>query len=279
MFLSIVNLILNPICFVFFFFFATSNQSLFFESKGTNTQKLKVVPYIIYCLAFAFTVLLITYVVGLLLPGGLNLWEIYQPKYYWLSIPGWLVTGFTLNAYFKGMEGNIMGFIFFPLLSISSLALLIANVSDIFLFFANIEAPVLTLNFWIHFPLHAFLPFYVLIFINEHNKSKNRKKSWVEPIIGSLILQLIFFSINWLIVKLWGNTLTFSQFFGQRQTILYYLPMFGGLLYYILYLLSRHAILPKKRLIESVNYFVMIFTVLLMLLQFFNYIQLIRQHF
>ncbi len=41
MLLSFINLVLNPFCLVFFFFFATSNQSLYFESKGTNTQKLK----------------------------------------------------------------------------------------------------------------------------------------------------------------------------------------------------------------------------------------------
>ena len=279
MLLSFINLVLNPFCLVFFFFFATSKQSLYFENKGTNTQKLKVVPYLVYCLVFALAVLLITYLVGLLLPEGLNIWEIYQPKYYWLSIPGWLVTSLTLSAYFKGMEGNIMGFIFFPLLSISSLALLIANVSDIFMFSVNIEAPAIALNFWIRLLLHAFLPFYILVFINVPDKNGKKEKDWLGPIFGSLIFQLIFFGINWLIVKLWGNGLTFSQFFGQGQSIIYYLPMFGGMLYYISYLLSKYTTLSKNRVVERVSYFVMIFATLLMLLQLFNYIQLIREWF
>jgi len=276
MIITIINLLLNPITFVAFFFFAGSNQALYFESKGTNTQRLKAVPFIIYCLAFVFAVLLITWAVGLLLPGELNLWEIYQPKYYWISIPGWLVTLFTLKVYLKGMEGNIMGFIFFPLLAVSSLALIAVNVSDIFHWFAGINAPVFSLNIWIRLLLHVFLPFYIMIFINEYKK-ENKGRSLAEPLIASLILQFMFFGINWVLVKLFGSELTFSQFFGQGQSIIYYLPMFGGILYYIVYMLSK--LITKSKPVERIRYFAMVFTTLLVLLQLINYIQLIRQHF
>jgi hypothetical protein len=280
MILTIINLLLNPITFVIFFFFASPNQALYFESKGTNTQQLKAVPYIVYCLAFVFTVLITTWVIELLLPGQLNLWEIYQPKYYWLSITGWLVTLFTLKTYLKGMEGNIMGFIFFPMLAISSMALIAVNVSDFFYFFSGIKAPALTLNSWIRLLLHAFLPFYILTFTKEYdNNKKTRKSSWAEPLFASLILQLLFFGINWIVVKLFGSTLTFSQFFGQGQSIIYYLPMFGGIVYYMVHMLSKYTILSNSKAMEKIRYFGMAFTTLLVLLQLLNYVVFIRQCF
>ncbi|NJO90199.1 MAG: hypothetical protein HC831_15590 [Chloroflexia bacterium] len=147
-----------------------------------------------------------------------------------------------------------------------------------FSFFGNIESPELRINFWLRLLLHAFLPFYVLIFIHSPDKSGKVKKTGAELIIASLLLQFIFFVINWLIVKLLGNTLTFSMYFGEGQSIVYYLPMFAGLFYYLLFMFSKY-VLPTNKLVEHIHYYTMVFIALLMIPEFFFYIQLIRQFF
>ncbi len=278
MLIAFINLILNPYCLLFFFFFASNNQSLYFESKGTNTQKLKIIPYAIYSLAFAIVVLLSTYFIGMLLPEKLDVWEAWQPKFYISSVAGWLVTILTLKVYFKGMEGNVMGFIFFPLLAISSLVLLIVNIPSMFTFFGRIESPQLPLNFWPRLLLHAFLPFYVLIFIHSPDKSGKVKKTGAEFFIASLLLQLIFFLINLVIVKLLGGNLTFSMYFGEGQSIAYYFPMFAGLFYYLLFMLSKY-ILPTNKLVEHIRYYAMVFISLLIIPELYFYIQMIRLYF
>ncbi len=278
MLIAFINLILNPYCLLFFFFFASHNQTIYFENTGTNTQKLKIVPYTIFSLVFAIVVLSSTYLIGMLLPEKLDVWEAWQPKFYLSSVAGWLVTILTLKVYFKGMEGNIMGFIFFPLLAISSLALLIVNIPSMFAFFDSIEYPELPINFWLRLLLHAFLPFYVLIFVHSPDKSEKIKKTGAEFIIASLLFQLIFFFISWVIVKLSGSTLTFSRYFGKGQSIVYYFPMFAGLFYYLLFILSKY-VLSKNKIVEQIRYFTMVFISLLIIPEFYFYVQLIRQYF
>lgn len=281
MLLSVINIVLSPVNLLFFVFFAStkSNSDRYFENAGTNVSRLKIAPYLLYNLSFVASVLLITYGVVFFMADDLVFWEVYQPRYYWLSITGWIVTLLTLKVYFKGMEGNIMGFIFFPMLLFASAALGIANIASLFSFSINLDLPGLNLGFWTRFLVHAFLPFYIILFINHENNQGDKSTNIITPLTGSLIFQLIFFGLNWVIVKIFGTSLSFSYFFGDGQSLLYYIPMMGGALYYLMYFLSQFESLAKRKWKETLDMGTMIVASIMVLLQLFNYLKLIRNCF
>lgn len=277
--LSVVNIVLSPICFVFFLLVSYANQSIFFESKESNTQKLKIVPYLIYSLLYVLTIVLVTYGLSNIVSEQFTIEELYQPKYYWLSIIGWGITLLTIKTYLKGMEGNIMGFIFFPLLIVSSIALIVVNAPDVYMFVSAIKSPVVEFNFWTRLLLHLFLPFYILLFINSPEEKEKTQRGCFNIIFGSLFFQLVFFGFNWLVAKVFSHGLTFSQFFGEGQTVIYYLPMLGGMCCFIVFLLTNSTFLSNNKWFKSINGMITLLAVLLIVLQLFNYIQLIRTIF
>ncbi len=67
-----------------------------------------------------------------------------------------------------------MGFIFFPLLMISTLSLVAVNFMSVFSFDWYVSLPVLELNFWLKFALHAFLPFYLLVTLNQSDDENEK---------------------------------------------------------------------------------------------------------
>ncbi|MCX2681959.1 hypothetical protein OOZ15_18555 [Galbibacter sp. EGI 63066] len=133
---AILNVALCPYGLLLFFVCFHGNR--FFVPTGMNTTKLKKLPYFIYIIIYTAVVLGITYAIGFFTVDDFNIWMVYQPKYYWLSFVAWGITAFTIREYFRGMEGNIMGFIFFPMLFFSSLALFVVNIADLFSFLIEV---------------------------------------------------------------------------------------------------------------------------------------------
>jgi hypothetical protein len=239
MILSIINLVLSPFCLIIFLIGAFDNERRFFTKVETNVYRLHWLPYAIYCLVY----------VGLIWGGvagfsslfslDINPIDLFHPTNYWVSGGAWMVTVLTLATYSKGMEGNIMGFIFFPLLLIASIALVLTNITAFWLFFNTITLPPVAIDLGWAVLLHAFSPLYMILLLHAEGREEKRDVSlWTVPLV-SLILQGLLWMINWgIVMSLGKGVLSFSQFFGLEQSILYYLPMLLGLLYWLLFLLD-----------------------------------------
>jgi len=223
MLISIINLVFNPFCLLLFFFYGLNKESTYFVlTDKTNVTRLKPLPYIIHTVIYVTIICSATYIWSLYSYEVIDIWEVFVPKNYRVSIPIWIIIAYTIYTCFKGMEGNVMGFIFFPLLVFSSLILIGINVKDLFYFNWKLstDLPILKLFLWIRLIAHVFLPACVLLSINTDKNKDKREKDWLLTRLTISILQLILFSVHWLVIKLFGKSLTFSQFFGEEQTIL-----------------------------------------------------------
>ena len=175
-----------------------------------------------------------------------------------------------------------MGFIFFPLLALSILTLTVFSFFDVLSYqkLLTLQLPELKINFWIRLLIHSFCPFYIILFLTNNNVEKENS-DWIAPLISSLILQVLFFSINWVIIYLFGNSLTFSQFFGEGETIIYYIPMIGGFLLFILFFISKKISTKKNEQykLETISYYVTFINFGLIILEAINYLNLISSSF
>ncbi|PIB37188.1 hypothetical protein BFP72_18130 [Reichenbachiella sp. 5M10] len=277
--IALVNILLSP--FGLILFFICFSGPAYFIPDGTNTSKLKVKPYAVYMILYTVSVLGISYGAGHALSTDFDLWHAYQPKYWWLSIIGWCVTIATLKTYFSGMEGNIMGFIFFPMITVTSLALIAINVSDLFSFSIDISAPhVSSRYFWLGFVGHAFMPLQLLLFAKETQKQEAdgeqpTQEQHAIPIFAALIFQMLLFGLHWITAKFFGEGLTFAQFFGEGQSLLYFVPMLGGGLYFLMSTLVAKENRSGSKLWSIVTLLTLAFGVL----QLFNYIHMLKEWF
>ncbi|WP_233898084.1 hypothetical protein [Tenacibaculum piscium] len=277
--LSIINILLNPFSFLVFILLSSKKEAYFFTKEETNVTKLKVKPYLLFSVGYLTIILSITYLCNFFV--DFNFWEVFVPKNIFISIITWFVTAFTLRAYLKGMEGNIMGFIFFPMLALSIITLFILSFFDILSSyqFLTIHFPVLEINFWIRLLLHSFMPFYVLIYINSNNETE--KQDFPTSILSILILQILFFAVNWIFVYIFGSSINLSQFLGEGQTIIYYLPILGGFVSYILFFISKVIPVKKRKnnYLETISLYSVFITFGLIILEVINYINLMIPFF
>ncbi|WBX71465.1 hypothetical protein [Tenacibaculum retecalamus] len=278
--LAIINILFNPFSFLIFIAFSFKKNSYFFTKEATNVTKLKLVPYLCFYSIYLIVILSLTYLCSLYI--DFNIWDVFVPKNLLISAVTWLITGFTLRVYLKGMEGNIMGFIFFPLLALSILTLTVFSFFDVLSYqkLLTLQLSELKINFWIRLLIHSFCPFYIILFLTNNNVEKENP-DWIAPLISSLILQVLFFSINWVIIYLFGNSLTFSQFFGEGETIIYYIPMIGGFLLFILFFISKIISTKKNEQykLETISYYVTFINFGLIILEAINYLNLISSSF
>lgn len=274
MLIPILNLLLNPFSFILFLILSFSKEQKFYTSISTNTNRLHLMPYLVYSVLIAGSIALITYIASLVLPSDFTVWEVFRPRYLWLSAIGWGITIWTLLTYLKGMEGNIMGFIFFPMLALSCFALMVVNIAPLFSFSINLELPAFSFNFWIGFALHMFSPMYILLYINSEQGLEKENPEPLSPLISSLALQLFLYTAHWLVLVIFGIQLDFQTFFGAEQSWLYFLPMATGFVYFSLYYLSQYKVLKKDWLEGTVFYISAVVAFLGCLLQIFNYIKL-----
>lgn len=325
--LSITNLLLSPICLLLFLIGTLGKGERFFTRIETNVYRLNFIPYLLYCAGY-----LVVLFSGALIYSWINhtdiaLLQFFQPSNYTISIIGWCVTGATLMVYAKGMEGNIMGFIFFPLLILSTAALGISQlfalvqpsrmtvllaiwgivawmvfsrcmkmenkiVGFVFFFFfialsiaaatvdkatyAALDFPLLPNYFSLTFLLHAFTPFYLLLLLHDKEGEALKEDKPGVNLLASLFMQGLFFGINWIIIGLFGQEpLTFRAFFGEGQTVFYYLPMLAGGLYWLLFWLDKSWKKQPSVVLQAFLYV----AVGSILIEGFCYVQLMASYF
>ncbi len=279
MLVTLINLVLSPFCLLFFVFYASSNSSRYFTPSGTNVYKLKPIPYLIYTAIYLVVILGLSYLWTILSDSNESMWEIFTPRYYWVSIPVWVITGFTIRAYLNGMEGNIMGFIYFPFLALSSIVLIGVNFMGLFSASWDFNLPILDYNFGVLFAVHAFSPMYVLLIVNRTDTYSDKPNDWISAIITTIILQLMLFVPNWGIVKVLGGELSFYQFFGEGQDVVYYMPMVVGLLYFVLFFVSQREDLKENKIVSNATRIVALLAIAFSLLQVVNYVRFIMRTF
>lgn len=273
--ISVINVFLSPFGIIFFLLF-TLGEGKYFESAGTNTSRLKLMPFLVHHVIFTVLVLAVTYLWSTYSAVEFSVWDVFIPKYYWASGIGWLATILIIKTYLKGMEGNVMGFIFFPMLLITSVLLIGVNVGG----FLSVEsqerlrlvAPQIDLNIWVRLLLHTFLPVYMLLFLNKNTSEGEEEMHWGGLLLSSLIFQMMSFAIHWVIFWLTNHELTFSQYFGENQNLLYYLPAVIGALYFIFSISTKR----KKIANEALKYAVFMVLSVMIFLEVANYLLMIK---
>lgn len=210
--ISILNLLLNPFCLLLFLFANFGSKSSFFTKVSTNVYRLNGKPYLIYCMTYITVLFVGAVIVDWATPLNVDLMTVFLPNSYFFSIPVWCITGLTLMVYFSGMEGNIMGFIFFPLLIIACAALIVSNLSLVFQF------PNLGGWFWVWLAM-------ALIWFNYCIK--------IETKGIAVFLMLLFAVISAMVVK--------TNLIAQLETSTFHIPLIAND-YKIAFLL--HAFAP-----------------------------------
>jgi len=127
---------LNPLVVLAYLLFAGNfpdhrGQNLLASQPETNCTRLFVAPYLILApLIYAAAITSMWLVVHSINPR-IELIEMFSPASSWLTYLGFAVAGVCLAVCFSksGMEGNVMGFIFFPLFAVSICSLAIAHTS------------------------------------------------------------------------------------------------------------------------------------------------------
>lgn len=274
------NILLSPLTFVLFYLITTPfNHYIFKPGAGTNTTKLIPWTYFLFCVVlFSLSFGLVAFY-NITSPQPVSLIDILQPKYYWISIGCWLATALTLNTYVKGMEGNVMGFIFFPMLLVSSLALIAVNVPGLISAF-NMGGQPLALNPWLAFLVHGCSPLLVLLFYA--NSTSSDISSPKEISIPTKFLSIYIFygfliGAHWVIFFFSKNSFNVAEFFGAGQSFVYFLPLLGGLLLHMYFGFSISERLGAGTLKNTVKVCLNILLTLSILLQFINYIQYIKR--
>lgn len=279
MLISIVNLLLSPFCIMLFIVVTFGKESRFLVSSGTNVYRLKPRPYIIFSIIYVVFILSITQLWLMHFNPEMNLWVVYIPEYYWVSSLTWIVSIATILTYIKGMEGNIMGFIFFPMLLISMFALLGVNIGNVFSGDWQPHLPALRLNILVKLGLHAFLPYYLLLLLKFNQKEDEKKTNWFSTLIVSITIQLILFGVHWLVLYFFNKPISFFSYFGYQGSLLYFLPMFIGGVYYGIFFMSKLSFFKELSSKDKIIQAVIFVTYLSVLIQALNYLLLIRDSF
>lgn len=283
-----LNVLLSPLTFLLFFIISTPfNRFIFRPTESTNVTRLIPWTYLVFCVVLFSLSFGLVDIYNITAPHSASLIDILQPKYYWVSILCWLATAFTLNTYVKGMEGNVMGFIFFPMLLVSSIALLAINIPGLVREF-NMGGQPLTLNPWIAFLLHGCSPLLVLLFnVNTTNANNTNTSNTGEPsptqitVSGKILSIYIFYGLligaHWLLFLLSKNSFSLAEFFGAGQSFVYFLPFLGGLLLHTYYGFSINKKLGDGALKNTVDLIFNAVITLCVILEFINYVQYIKR--
>jgi hypothetical protein len=118
----LLNSYLNPTLFLLYLFSCPELLKSFaieaFENTGTNNNRLLLKWYLVLMPGIYLIWLLINFHFLQSFNSELTIDSFLSLDLHWLQYLPFLFTAFTLRAYASksGMEGNIMGFIFFPML-------------------------------------------------------------------------------------------------------------------------------------------------------------------
>lgn len=128
---------LNPLIILAYIFAFSEGSPLLglklqpFYDVGDNSMRINLGVYLLFCpLAYAGFIALQLSVVSPLALQPLNAFELLQVQLSWSNVIAHLASVFTLAALLSrsGVEGNVAGFIFAPIILVSSALLFINHV-------------------------------------------------------------------------------------------------------------------------------------------------------
>lgn len=276
----LLNILLSPIIFIMFFLVTTPfNNAVFTSGAGGNTSRLIFWTYLLFCACLLLALYSLTAIYNIAAPQKITVVELLQPRFYWLSLVCWLVTAFTLSVYRKGMEGNIMGFIFFPALIATSLALLAVNVGPLVKSFNAGGEPLLP-NTWLAFFIHGFNPLLALLFLRSdalRDRTPGVEKDFLTTIASVYIFYLFILAFHWLLFLFSNKGLVLAEFWGVGQGLVYYLPFVGGALIYAHHFFVLR-VKPVRGMLTNTLHIILCMTVTLSVgLQLINYAQYLKR--
>lgn len=276
----LLNIVLSPITLILFLLVTTPfNSAVFSASAGTHSSRLVFWTYLLFCTGLLLAIFLLVEIYNIAAPQKITLVEILQPRYYWLSLCCWLITAFTLSVFGKGMEGNVLGFIFFPILIAASLALLAVNIKPLTNSFNPGGEPIV-INVWLAFLLHGFNPLLALLFFQRTanaDGSRAPDMGFFTIITSIYICYLFILGFHWLLFLFSSQGLVLTEFWGRGQGLVYFLPFVGGALVYIYYVFALKEKVRQGALKNILHIAFCLTLVVSLGLQFINYIQYLKR--
>lgn len=269
-----LNIFFSPIAFLLFFIITPIHHIAFSEDSDVNVVRLAPQTYFIFCTALLIMAVLLVASYNVIAPQKIFLIDILQPKYYWISVGSWIITALTLKSYIRGIEDNIMGFVFFPMLFISSLALVLINLPSLISSF-NMNGKPLSLSAWAAFLIHGCNPLLVLLFHTnrENEKSSEKPLLMIRKYTAILFFYAFIIAFHWLVFSFFGKSFEVTAFFGVGQSLVYFLPFLGGALLHFYFGFSLKEKLPDGQLKIIIGIFLSIMTAICIALQCINYLQ------
>lgn len=270
---------LNPILFIYFSFVApTLSDGIYIKVENTtNVYQLNMGFYFTFTLIVAAIVYALFFLYNKFSKYPLHLKEIAQTKFFYLQLLGYGSTALTLSVYSEGMEGNIMGFIFFPMVLLGSLCLSLPYIKMFFTHFQIGKEPI-ELELKLRFLIHLFNPFVINALTSVPLDPLANEGTGMKIFMVLLTIAIeygVFLGVHWLIFKAFGKSFTVSQFFGEKEYLQYWIPYIGGF-----YLFIRNMILVDQKwfqefgqYINLIHYPVFMFAMILAFANYFSYLK------
>lgn len=236
------NVFLNPIILMVFLFVGTVFNDVVSVKQTDNVSRLKLLNYGAFCILVTVGLYFFSLLYNRFTLVPCDFISLYHPRYVWINILTALMMVTTLKVYHQGMEANVFGFIFMPLLLLAAGVHIAINVSSLVHHF-HFGVEVIDLNIWITIAIHLFNPFLILLVLQTPTKEEDIVDlHWLGEafVTGFTVLMFYVFwtACHWLAFKLMGKSFDLHQFLGKGQTIDYYLPFIGGGVIFILYHLT-----------------------------------------
>ena len=267
----------NPILFIYFSFSASAvSENIYIKGEGTNIYHLNFTIYFLFSLISAVLIYSLVKLYNRFSKNQVHLKEIVQTKHFYLQLFAYAVTILTLKSYSDGMEGNIMGFIFFPMLIFGSVAISLPYLSFLFKRF-HIGKQNLDLNLRTRMLIHLFNPLLLssLLPMQEPElKDSGIILELIAVILTITITYVFFLSIHWALFKILKKPFAISEYFGENETLNYYLPfIYGGFVFIRNGFLLKQEWFAKFELLNIFHFPMMVFIILILFMNYIRYLQ------
>lgn len=273
-FFHLVNAFLNPILIPLYIVLFGENDQ-FFVLVGTNSSKMFPAPYLIFCTLFGIGTLAFQFAFHKITHSEQTFLDFSTPNRWWIAILPALLDALIVWSFVSdsGVEGNIMGFIYFPMCVFGSLCFSFLYVSWLLKHWVLPEKP-LSLNFKLKVLLHSFNPFLILFYSAQ--PLPEYENGGIAPVLifffAITIFNFLWFPFYWLGFKFFKRPLNLQVYFGEQNTILYFIPYAFGIFLTFYLNIAIHI-----KMLNSLNTFflpvVWFLTAIMCSLWFFNHVR------
>ncbi len=123
--------------------------------------------------------------------------------------------------------------------------------------------------------MFGFSPF--LVAVCSAQPKEKEDNGLLALLITNYIFQSIIFGVHWIVFTIFGHNLGLNTFFESGNSILFYLPFFGGMLHFGYFMLLKKNYIQKTKAYGMLNVFITLVSALSIVLQLVNYLLFLKR--